>query len=142
VLSRQRLIERALDVFDRQQARVDPGVLQPCLLALDRLALARERRPARVVYRTQPASALGEPQIGVVFAQGKPILGAAGEHAIRLGHTARHKVIHQHAQVGLVAPRAPRLALLHEERRIDATQQSLRGGLFVTGGAVDLPGEE
>jgi hypothetical protein len=67
---------------------------------------------------------------------------AGGEHAVGLGDAAGDQVVHQHAQVGLVAARAPGLRALHLQRGVDAGQQALGGGFFVAGGAVDLAGEE
>src|SRR3546814_11779768 len=48
----------------------------------------------------------------------------------------------QHAEVGLVAPWAPAIEATYLPRGVEAGQQALRGGLLVTGGAVDLAGEE
>ena len=93
---------------------------------------------------TSPISrpSVGETQIRVVFAQRQAILGAAGEHAIRLRRAARDQIVDQHADIGLAALRAPRLALGAGERRIDAGEQTLRRRLFVARGAVDLAGEK
>ena len=52
------------------------------------------------------------------------------------------QVIHQHAQIGLVATRAPAVQPAHLACGVEAGQQALRGGFFIAGGAVDLAGEE
>src|SRR5690606_33814669 len=70
------------------------------------------------------------------------VFGARGEHAIRLGRAVGDQVVDQHAQVGLVAPRRPRFQRAHGARGVDAGEQALGRGLLVTGGAVDLAGEE
>ena len=100
---------RALRFGREHDARVDPGRSQALRLARDGFALARERLPARVVDDAQLAADLGQAQVGIVLAQLQAVLGAAGEHAVRLGHAARHQVVDQHAEVGLVAARAPGL---------------------------------
>jgi hypothetical protein len=92
--------------------------------------------------RPELAALLGEAQVGVVLAQAQAVLGARGEHAVGLGHAAGDQVVHQHAEVGLVAARAPGLAALHLQRGVGAGEQALRGGFLVAGGAVDLAGEE
>jgi hypothetical protein len=138
----ERLAEYALRFPCRKQPRVDPGRFQPLLLARYCLALARERFPPQVIHRAQPASNLGKTQVGVVFAQAQPILGAAREHPVRLRNPARDEIVDQHAQIRLVAPRTPCRALSHVERRVDARQEALRRGFLVAGGAVDLAGKE
>ena len=100
-------------------------------MGVDRRAFFAEGLPARIVDQAQAAADLGQTQVGVVFAQLQAVLGAAGEHAIGLGDAARHQVIDQHAQVGLVATRAPARIAARQQRRVDPRQQSLRGGLFV-----------
>ena len=104
--------------------------------------LRAEGLPARIVHQAQLAARFGQPQVGIVLAQLQPVFGAAGEHAVGLGHAAGDQVVDQHAEVGLVAPRAPAGLAARQERGVDAGQQPLRRGLFVAGGAVDLPGEE
>ena len=69
------------------------------------------------------------------------MFGAAGEHAVGLGGAQRDQIIHQHADIGLVACRAPGRFIAHRARGIDAGQQALGAGFFVPGGAVDLAGE-
>ena len=52
------------------------------------------------------------------------------------------QVIDQYADIGLGAARVPGVFFLHLQGGVDACQQALRPGLFITGGAVDLAGEE
>ncbi len=42
-------------------------------------------------------------QVGVILAQQQAVLGSRGEHTIWLGDLFGDEVIHQHAQVSLVA---------------------------------------
>ena len=74
--------------------------------------------------------------------QAQAVFSAAGEHAVRLGHTAGNQVVDQHTEVGLVAARRPRLLALHLQRSVGTGQQALSGGLLITGCAIDLSGKE
>jgi hypothetical protein len=78
-------------------------------LGCDRLALARECAPSARHRPGQFATGRREPQVGVVLAQLQPVFGAAGEHAVRLAGALGDQVVDQHAEVGLVAARRPRL---------------------------------
>ena len=71
------------------------------------------------------------------------MLGARGEHAIRLEASLGDQVVDEDADVRLVAPQLERrLASARAMRRVDPGDESLRRGLFVAGRAVDLPGEK
>ena len=110
-------------------------------------AAVRSRFATNSSQRSSPTSPSSRPlrrqaQVGVVLAQQQAIFRAAREHPIRLARAARDEIVDQHADVGLVAARPPRRALLHAQRRIDAGEDALRGGLFVAGRAVDLAREE
>ena len=89
------------------RCRIDPrGIRAARARARSRRACAQNasQRASSTTPSSRPA--LGQPQVGVVLAQLQPILGAAGEHPVRLGHAARDQVVDQHAEVRLVAPRA------------------------------------
>ena len=137
-----RLADQAGGFLGRQDRRIDPGRLEPLGFARNRIALAVEGLPARIVDHAQGSPGLGQAHVGIVLAQLQAVFGAAGEHAVGLGDAARDQVVDQHAEVGFVPPRAPGFLFLHLQRRVDAGQQALRGRLFVAGGAVDLPGEK
>src|SRR3984957_11539480 len=107
-----------------------------------RIPFALEEFPPLVVDQPKLAADGRQTQVRVVLAQRQTILGAAGEHAVRLRRTAGGEGIHQHAQGRPAALRAPGFAAAGYERGVAARQQPLRGGLLVTGGAVDLTGEE
>src|ERR1700730_3954251 len=121
---------------------MNDGRAEPRELLLYRIPFALEEFPPLVVDQPKLAADGRQTQVRVVLAQRQTRLGAAGEHAVRLGRTAGDEVIHQHADVSLAALRAPGFAAAGCERSIDARQQPLRCGLLVTGGAVDLTGEE
>ncbi|MNF34622.1 hypothetical protein D3C84_154680 [compost metagenome] len=108
----------------------------------DGFALGLEGGPTDVIDQAQLAAFCGQAQVGVVFAQDQPVFGARGEHAVRLLGAQGDQVVDQHADIRLVAARAPAVLALGAQRGVAAGQQTLRTGLFVTGGAVDLPGEE
>ena len=121
---------------------IDRRRLQALQLARDRVALARERVPARIVDDAELAAVLGQAQVRVVFAQLQPVLGARREHPVRLGDAARDEVVDQHAEIGFVAARRPAVLAAHEARRVDAGEQALRRRFLVAGRAVDLAREE
>src|SRR5467141_2126785 len=116
--------------------------LQALLLTYNGVALSIERTPTGIVDESELATRLGEPQVGIVLAQHQAILGTAHEHAVRLRNAARDKIIHQHPEVRLVAFRPPGLTALNPKRSVDARKKPLGCGLFVSGGAIDLTGEE
>ena len=122
--------------------RGGPQPAQALAFGGHRILLGVERGPAGVINQAQLASGRGQAHIGVVLAQLQAVLGAAGEHAVGLAGAVGDQIIHQHAQVGLVTARVPALQPTHPAGGIDAGQQALCTGLFVTGGAVDLAGEE
>ena len=66
------------------------------------------------------------------------VFGAAGEHAVWLGHALGDQVVHQHAQIGFVATRQPRRLALDLQGGVQACKQPLRRCLLVACGAVDL----
>ena len=70
------------------------------------------------------------------------VFGARGEHAVRLGDATGNQVINEHAEIGFVARDAPGRAPERLQRGIGTGKQTLRGGFFVAGGAVDLSGEK
>src|SRR4029079_12829903 len=70
------------------------------------------------------------------------MLVAAGDHAIGLACAAAYEVVDEHADVAFAALRDKGLFARGRARGIDAGDESLRRGFFVTCGAVDLPREE
>ncbi len=74
--------------------------------------------PAQVVDQSDLPAQLGEPQVGVVVPEHQPILGAAGEHPIRLVDSAGDQVVDQDADI---RPRA-----IEDQRRLVADAQAPR----------------
>ncbi len=138
----QRLTENADGFSAAYELRIDPAGFDPLELLVDRVPVAAKRVPSPIIDDAQRASRFGQPQIGIVLAQLQSVLGAAGKHAVRLGDAARDEVVNQNAEVGLVAARAPAVFAGREPGGIDAGKDSLRGGLLVAGGAVDLSRKE
>ena len=142
VLVFQRFAQQAFGFGCGQRGGAHPGGAKALQLALQAFALEAEGGPAGVVHQPQLAAGFGQAQVGVVFAQLQAELGAAGEHAVGLGHALGHQVIHQHAQVRLITPRQPGVAPLHLKCRVHRGIKPLRRGLFIAGRAVDLAGKE
>ena len=107
VFALDRLAEQALDGRLIDPGRMRPGGAQAAQLPFNRFPLGAEGRPAGIADQPEPASQLGQTQIGIVLAQRKPVLGATGKHAIRFGHAARDEIVDEHAQIRLVAARRP-----------------------------------
>ena len=121
---------------------MDAHATQPRRLLLRQALLRLEEAPALIVHQAELAAQRRQAQVGVVLAQQQAILGAAGEHPVRLPGPSGHQVIDEHAEIRLAALRHPGLALAASQRRIDAGDNALRRGLLVPGRAVDLAGEE
>ena len=86
------------DAASTSAARVSRSIARACAQnASQRASSTRPESPA----------VLGEPQVGVVLAQLQAVLGARREHAVRLRDAAGDEIVDQHAEVRLVAPRAP-----------------------------------
>ena len=70
------------------------------------------------------------------------------EHAVGLGGSPAREVVHEHAEVARPPADDGRRERVHPEARerrrrgVGSSHQTLRRGLLVPGGAVDLPGEE
>src|SRR5690242_5060949 len=142
MLALEGLSEDIYLILKRYFARPEPGFAKRGGVRSDRVALAGEGGPARVVHQPEAPTRLREPQVGIVLAQLQAVLRPAREHPVRLGDAARHEVVHQHPEVRLVAARAPSLFAPRGAGGVEAREEALRPGLFVTGGAVHLAREE
>ena len=109
-LARERLGECAADGHVH---RPDDDVVQARGFLREPLAPRFELPPALVGNEPELAADGCQAQVRVVLAQAQAELGAAREHAIRLGRAARDEIVDQHADVGFLAARIPRLALAH-----------------------------
>ena len=136
------LAQRPGDAGLGEQGGADHQPAKPGRQPLYRLAFFAEPAPALLINQAERAGLFREAQIGVVFAQQQAIFGPAGKHAIRLRRALRDQVVNQHAQIGLVAAREPGRLVFCPPGRVQAGQQTLRGGLFITRGAIDLAGKE
>src|SRR5260370_42343621 len=110
-----------------EEAGKHPGRMNECRaepreLLFYRISFALEEFPPLIVDQPKLAADGRQTQVRVVLAQRQTILGAAGEHAVRLGRTAGDEVIHQHADVSFAALRAPGFAAAGQERSVDAGQ--------------------
>mmetsp|Transcript_22036 Transcript_22036/g.56077 ORF Transcript_22036/g.56077 Transcript_22036/m.56077 type:complete len:288 (+) Transcript_22036:115-978(+) len=97
-----------------------PDACQALALLRDASLLLREHVPARIIHQPDLAPQRREPRVRVVRPQQQPVLGARGEHAVRLAQVLGHQVVHQGAQVGGVATKAHRLLVLRAARGVDA----------------------
>ncbi len=123
-------------------ARREHGLTQPTLLGFDRLSALLERAPALVVDEPERTPARHHALGGVVFAQGEPMLGARGHHAIGLVGALGGEVVDEHARVGFVSREDELLAVAaHGERRVGTGDEPLDRRFLVARGAVDLPCE-
>src|SRR5258705_9716155 len=120
--------------FQRYLRWMQPFARERLAAPLDGFPLVCESAPAIVIHQSEPTSCLGKTQVGIVLAQLQPILGAAGEHPVRLGDAAGDKIVDQNTQVRLVAARAPSRLATRAQRGVDPGEQSLRGGLLVARG--------
>ena len=135
----------------RAQPAVDPRRRQRRAAQLGHRGFQQLRAPPQARHRlvadqAEFVSIGGQAAVGVVLAQHQPMLGARGEHAVRLARRLGHQVVDQHPDVGFVAPQDQLLAAAarpapQRQRGVDAGHQALRRGLLVAGGAVHLAGE-
>src|SRR5881394_304630 len=98
---------------------------QTGFLALNRIAFAVEGIPSFIADETKPAAGFREAQIRVVLAELKPVFSPAGEHAVGLGNATGYEIVDQHAEVSLVATRAPRRFALGAPRGVQSGKQPL-----------------
>ncbi len=80
-----------------------------CRRGLDFFFFALQTVPAVLVDETDLTPDVGQTPIGVVLPQQQAILRSAGEHPIRLVHSAGDQIVDHHADVRLVATQHQRL---------------------------------
>ena len=107
VLVGQRRTKAASDSFAFSSARAYPGAFQPLFFQCDGFTFGTKSRPARVINQPQFAAFFSQAQVCVVFAQNQSVFGPRGKHAVRFLGAQSNQVIHQHADIGLVATWAP-----------------------------------
>ena len=123
------------------QGHVQPSLFDKRACAFQFLAAAQHALVALARGQTGVVAALGEAEIGVVLPQHQPVFGARGHHAVGLVHALGDQIVHQHAQIAVVAGEQHGFAPGKPERGVDAGVDALRRGLFIARGAVHLPGE-
>ena len=97
---------------------------------------------ALIVHQADRAAPGREPQIGVVDAQMKTVLGPGGKHPVRFETAFRDQVVDQDADVGFVPSDFEGRPAERTARGVDPRDKALRRGLFVPRCPVDLPGQE
>ena len=83
---------------EREAAEQRPGLIEA-------FRLRGERAPARRSDAADVDAERRQPLVGIVGAKRKAVLGAAGEHAIGLGHAAGDEVVDHHAEIAVGAGR-------------------------------------
>ena len=95
--------------------------------------------PAVILHQTVFPADGGQALVGVILPQGQPVFAAAGHHAVRIHNALGDQIIHQRTQIAGM----PRQDELFPAQRVaggvQTGKQSLRGGFFIAGGAVELP---
>src|SRR5687768_1912690 len=79
--------------------------------------------------------------IGIVVTKEQPMFGAAGEHAVRFRGSFGYEIIDKDSDVGVCATENHGQLAEKLEGRVRSGHQTLRGGFFVSGRSVDLPGK-
>ena len=100
-----------------------------------------EARGAFALDESEFDSLAGEAKVGVVLPQKETVFGSAGEHPVGLGRATRHEVVEHHADIGLMPGNGERWLAQALQSGVRASDESLRGGLLVAGGAIDLAGK-
>ena len=84
----------------------------------------------------------GQPLVRIVGPETEAIFGSRREHAIGLGHAARHEIIDHDADVGVGAGERYGVPAAGPAGRIQARHETLSGRFLVARRSVDLPGQE
>ena len=119
---------------------------QPCLLQAregffgDRAFLLHARK-AFAAGQADGMADFGQTKIGVILTQQQAVFAAAGHHAVRFVGALGRQIVHEHADIRLIAAQNDGGFALHKARGIDASENALCGGFLVAAGAVDLPGK-
>ena len=95
-----------------------------------------------VADAAQGNALIGQPLIGIVGAQGQPVFGPRCEHPVRFGYSAGHKIIDHDTEVSIGPVEDDGIGLAGRQRGIQTGNKSLRCGLFIARGAIDLTSQE
>src|SRR5262249_46084607 len=87
-------------------------------------------------------SDIGQTLIGIVSPELQTIFGARRKHSVRLANAARYKIPTHNTEISLRTIDDDFVPLARQGRCIETCKKSLRCGLFITGGAVDLSSQK
>ena len=95
--------------------------------------------PSRVRPDTADIEAKrGQALISVIGAQGQPVFGTRGEHAVRLRRAAGNNIVDHHADIGLRTVESEGGSRLQPSARHLSRHNALRRSFFITRRAIDL----
>ena len=97
--------------------------------------------PSHGIHEAEFLADRREAEVCVVVAEDQAVFGTAREHAIRLGGSLGHEVVHEHTEIGISTAEDQRRFALQFKRGICAGKEPLPCGFLVAGGSVDLSGE-
>ena len=121
-----------------QVCQLDGGCLQPLQLGLLDFTVPAEQRPPRIVHQPELPANRGQALVGVILTQAQAVFAAAGHHAVGVHHTLGYKVIDQRAKVAGMPRQHQLFPAQGVAGGVQARQQTLRGGLLIAGGSVEL----
>jgi hypothetical protein len=118
------------------------GAIELRKIPLEPAAPLYESLPALIIDETNISSPRCQAEIRVVDSKKQSMLGSRCEHAVWLETPARDEIIHEHADVSLIATDHERWLLANASPGVDACDDPLCGSLLVPGRPVDLTREE
>ena len=116
--------------------------LQARLLRFDGIPLGLEQSISILRNQTELETNGRQPFIGVVLSKQETILCPTGEHAVWLLSAFGDEIIDENADIGLIPPENEGGLTVNPTGGVDAGYESLGTGLFVSGCAIDLAGQE
>ena len=118
--------------------RGEVRVLKSRLFGLHGRLLLQKTRVTLLADKTDLISERRKALLGVVLAEEQTVFRARGHHAIGLVRTLGHQIVDQRADVASRTGKKHGGKPLDAARGVDARHKSLRGGLLVARGAVEL----
>src|SRR5262245_36251581 len=109
--------------------------------SISRLCAYLNRRAEKRSQRSSSTRPASRPS-GLSLKSALPMLRARREHPVRLEATLRDQIVDEYPDVRLVARQLEAFASRNPMRRVDAGDDALRGGFFVSRRSVDLSGEK
>src|SRR5262249_13960750 len=80
--------------------------------------------------------------VSIILPEQQPVLSSGCKHPVGLAGSFGHQVVYEDTDIGLVAAQYDRFLSVDAASSINPGHDTLSSGLLVTGGAVDLAGEE